>query len=252
MRRDAGGGRARAGRIERTRMGPGRPTTRETASPRGIAVSLVLHLVLVALAMRWFPDAQPPPAETTVAVEIVAAPARPRPPPVPRPPAMPPPDVPAEAGAPTVPTSRERRPAADPPAAPQSRVVRPETMLAARALADPRSRRAREEWRKLFPDERIIQLCNLEAMEQVHAWKPAFDPDFVVAYARADIRLDDVTLEAKGAALRDHQAWFEIAYRCEVTPDTEAVVAFEFELGDAIPQDRWAELLLPSGDGPED
>ncbi len=140
----------------------------------------------------------------------------------------------------------------DIPAAPKRQVVRAETMLAAAALADPRSRRAREEWRRLFPDERIIQLCNLEAMEQVHAWKPAMEPDFVVAYARADVRLDGHRLEAEGAALHDHRAWYQIAYRCEVRPDLEAVAAFEFELGEAIPQELWEELMLPSEEGPAD
>ncbi|RST85238.1 DUF930 domain-containing protein [Aquibium carbonis] len=131
-------------------------------------------------------------------------------------------------------------------------MVRARTMLAARALDDPRSRDAKRELRGLFRDERIIQLCNLEAMEQVHAWKPAFEPDQMVAYAMADIELAGPRLVADGAALRDHRTWYRISYACEVAADMETVVAFEFVLGEAIPESEWDAHALATGDGPED
>ncbi len=214
---------------------------------RQLAASILFHLLLLAIALLVAPERhRPVSSERSVRVEILVEPA------------------PATA----VPTAREAQPGGEPIAAPapvpeppqpsQARaardgaVVRARTMLAARALDDPRSRDAREEWRKLYPDEKIIQLCNLEAMEQVHAWKPAFEPDFMVAYAMGDIKLTDVILVADGAALRDHRNWYNIRYTCEVAPDMEAVVAFEFALGEAIPESEWEAHYLAAGDGPAD
>ncbi|WP_235679110.1 DUF930 domain-containing protein [Aquibium microcysteis] len=212
---------------------------------RALLVSVALHLLALTLALLLAPERRlPRPAEQTVSVEILVE-------------AMP-----------ATPAASEAQPAGEPVAAPQAAaeppeasqgraapdggVVRARTMLAARALADPRSADALREWRKLYPDERIIQLCNLEAMEQVHAWKPAFEPDFVVAYAMGDIALTGFTLVADGAALRDHQAWYAMRYRCEVAADMEAVVAFEFVLGELIPESEWEEHSLAAGDGPAD
>jgi hypothetical protein len=233
--------------IQEERMsGPNGPAE-ERAPWRLLAASILLHLLLLATALLVVPERRlPVTSERTVSVEILVEPA------------------PETAEQP----AREEQPGGEPVAAPepvpepaepsQARAardgvtVRAKTMLAARALADPRSRDALHEWRKLYPDERIIQLCNLEAMEQVHAWRPAFQPDFVVAYAMADIRLSNVTLEAGGAALRDHQNWYNISYTCEVTADMEAVVAFEFVLGEQIPESEWESHFLAAGDGPED
>lgn len=213
---------------------------------RVLPVSVALHLLALALALLLASERRlPPSAEQAVSVEILVE-AAPAPPPV----------------------ANEAQPAGEPVEAPEQwreqpelsqgraardgAVVRARTMLAARALADPRSRDALDEWRKLYPDERIIQLCNLEAMEQVHAWQPSFEPDFVVAYAMGDIALTGFTLVADGAALRDHQAWYNMRYSCEVAADMEAVVAFEFVLGEAIPESEWAEHHLAAGDGPAD
>ncbi|MDN2582256.1 DUF930 domain-containing protein [Aquibium sp. ELW1220] len=212
---------------------------------RVLLVSLALHLIVLSFAMLLGPERRlPPSAEQTVSVEILVE-------------APPAPPAASKAQAEGEPVAAPEA-ASEPPQASQGRaaqdgaMVRARTMLAARALADPRSREALHEWRRLYPDERIIQLCNLEAMEQVHAWKPAFEPDFVVAYAMGDIALTGFTLVADGAALRDHQAWYNMRYRCEVAADMEAVVAFEFVLGEAIPESEWAEHYLAADDGPAD
>jgi hypothetical protein len=210
---------------------------------RVLPISFLLHLLLLSIALLIAPERRlPASTEQTVSVEILVEPApatRVRPAREERPGGEP---VAAPAPVPEPPPPSWARPGQD------GAVVRARTMLAARALADPRSREARDEWRRLYPDERIIQLCNLEAMEQVHAWKPEFEPDFVVAYAMAEIRLSDVTLEADGAALRNRRNWYNISYTCEVAADMEAVVAFEFVLGEAIPESEWEAHFLAAAD----
>jgi len=61
-------------------------------------------------------------------------------------------------------------------------MVRPKELFSVKILADPRSQAALVALRQLATDDRIIQLCNVEAMEQVHRWNPGFQPDFVVRF----------------------------------------------------------------------
>ncbi|WP_245415246.1 DUF930 domain-containing protein [Hoeflea marina] len=125
-------------------------------------------------------------------------------------------------------------------------------MLSARVLADPRSRKALAALRRLGTDERIIQLCDLEAMEQVHAWKAEFEPDLVVAYATSDPTLKDRTLRADGGAVRSRKRWYGISFTCDVSADLEKVKAFEFAMGEEIPESEWEVNALASDDGPSD
>lgn len=141
-----------------------------------------------------------------------------------------------------------------PPEAKPGRNPQPETMIratqlfSADALADPRSRKAREELHLLASGDRIIQLCNIEAMEQVHRWKVELRPDTLMAYAMAGVRLSDRSVEANGGAFRTGRQWYNIKFKCEVAADLEKVTAFEFLVGDEIPQDQWAAHDLTLGE----
>lgn len=119
--------------------------------------------------------------------------------------------------------------------------------FSAEILANPRSKQAREGLSQLAPDERIVQLCNVEAMEQVHRWSPGFAPDFLVAYAMADTKLTGRKLRADGGAFRSNGHWYVIKYTCDVAPDVGSVVGFEFRVGDEIPESEWSKHFLSAG-----
>jgi hypothetical protein len=87
--------------------------------------------------------------------------------------------------------------------------------------------------------EGIVQLCNVEAMEPVHRWKTEFTPDFLVAYAMADTKLSGLILQANGGAFRSNRHWYNIKFKCEAAPDIETIVAFEFSVGEEIPESEW-------------
>ncbi|PKA41408.1 hypothetical protein CWR43_21515 [Rhizobium sullae] len=131
-------------------------------------------------------------------------------------------------------------------------MVRPTQLFSAAILADPRSKQAREGMRQLATGERIVQLCNIEAMEQVHRWKAEFKPDFLVAYAMADTKLSGLTLQAEGGAFRSNRHWYNIKFKCEASPDIEKIVAFEFSVGEEIPESEWETRFLPADDGQAD
>jgi hypothetical protein len=125
-------------------------------------------------------------------------------------------------------------------------------MLAARALAAPGSRKARQAMAELAGSERVVQLCDIEAMEQVHRWKAALRPDFVVAYAMAGAKVTNHSVEADGAAFRSNRRWYNISFKCEVAPDIGSVVSFAFLVGDEIPEREWQDHNLTVDDGPTD
>ncbi|TWF49786.1 uncharacterized protein DUF930 [Neorhizobium alkalisoli] len=137
-------------------------------------------------------------------------------------------------------------PAIAPLAAPAGR-IKATTLLSAKTLADPRSWQARASLQQLSGADRLEQICNLEAMEQVRAWNADYRPDAVVAYAMAESRLSGRTVDAPGAAIRSKKRWYAISYTCTTAATTEEVVSFEFEMGAEIPEDQWAEHSLFSG-----
>lgn len=152
----------------------------------------------------------------------------------PGPAATPPPAPPAEI------PSAEAAPATEPDG-----TVKASRIMATEALAHPLSRQARETLPLLAADERVEQLCGLEAMSQIHAWKRDFEPDRVTAYAKAATRLSGAALIADGAAFRSKRRWYDLRFRCELSPDRAAVVGFAFRVGDPVPRSQWTKLGLP-------
>ncbi|WDZ80470.1 DUF930 domain-containing protein (plasmid) [Ensifer adhaerens] len=128
-----------------------------------------------------------------------------------------------------------------------SPTIQAKQFFSAEILAHPRSRQALEGLSQLAADERIVQLCNLEAMEQVHRWRNDFAPDSLVAYATADVLLAGRNLRADGAAFRSKGRWFNIKVGCDVAPDIKSVVRFEFQVGDEIPESEWEAHFLSAG-----
>ncbi|WP_349956546.1 DUF930 domain-containing protein [Rhizobium sp. ZPR3] len=125
-------------------------------------------------------------------------------------------------------------------------------LRASEVLADPRSAAASKAMKTLAPSARIEQLCNLESMEQVALWKPDLKPDFVVAYAMADTKLEALHIEADGAAVRIANRWYNMRYQCTVSPDLESVKTFEFQMGVEIPKKDWEKHYLTTSDGEQE
>jgi len=132
--------------------------------------------------------------------------------------------------------------------------VRPDGLIVARTLRsdavldDPRSAEARAALPMMQSDERLLQLCSIEAMAQVAGLGDDYAPDMIVTYAMDDVRIKGSTARAPGAAVRSRGHWFNLRFECSVTPDLEHVVAFAFKLGDAIPEAKWEGHNLVAGE----
>ena len=229
-------------------------TKAATPAP-GLPAAAILHAALIgwlaSLAIQQFDVA--PLAEQSVEVELQTqaefeAQTRPKPPPAP--PSLPvEPRLEATPQPAAPPEPKPESPAAPAPTTPPAAsdgMIHPPRLLSQRVMADPRSREARAALPRLAPDERIEQLCGLEAMGQIHDWQRGFEPDRVTAYALADTRRAGQVLTADGAAFRSKQHWYALRFACTISPDLKRVAAFAFQVGDPIPQDRWEDLGLPA------
>lgn len=224
------------------------PPARSVAEAARLTASALLHLgVLAALVLvgaREFPQpADAPALETEIISSRDFAALRGVPAP-----AVSPAPVPSSPSAEALPRAGAVSPPAHAapakPAAPE--MIRPARMLSEQALDSPRSRGLRRELARLGEEDRLAQLCDLEAMEQIHAWRPEFQPDRLVDYASGDTALEGAVFTARGGAFRSQRHWYEVAYRCELDPALRKVVGFAFHVGAAIPREDWASYNLPA------
>ncbi len=144
-------------------------------------------------------------------------------------------------------------PALTPPGAEEAQpsgagMIRPEKMLSAAALSEPKNRAAREGLKTMDAYTQAEQLCDIEAIEQIARWKQDLEPEGVVAYARQETTLADSVFTAKGAAFQSHGDWYELHYECTLSADYSEVTAFAFEVGAIIPEANWDAFGLTAED----
>ena len=223
-------------------------------SPWGTLASLGLHvgLALAVILLTPIKDIVAPPPQP-VAVEILTEqqfaalelPAE-TPPPVLAAPA------PAEEAAPPAPGEQIAPSGPLAPNLPENPLVTATEFYAANLLRQPDMQRIRRSLTGFADSERMVQICNIEALEQIRRAAPAFDPDTMVAYAMADMVWQGMTLTAAGGAFRSRRRWYEIAFHCTVAPGYEAVTAFDLKIGAAIPAAEWEEHNLNTADADDD
>lgn len=221
---------------------------RWTMRDPGLPVAVLIHAALLAwlasVAVRQFAE-MPVFVEQSVDVELQTPEqfeAMMRPPPAPAAERVP---VPVPQSSPTPPPAPVPTPAERPLSSATDALLRPRRLLSQQVLADPRSRDTLAMLPRLAPDERVEQLCGLEAMGQIHAWQSGFEPDRVSAYATADTRYAGHVLRAEGAAFRSRRRWYGLRFECTISADLKRVTAFAFQVGEPIPQARWQALGLP-------
>lgn len=222
----------------------------------GTAASVLVHGLLLASLLVLTPLKQlvvPPPAAVTVEIvtpDQFAVLTRPVPAAAPTPP-------PIEAAAPIArsptPPASERLPTSPPglPSAVGDGTVRATHFYANGILNEPGMEHIRRAFGTLAGSEKLVQLCNIEGLEQIRRAEPGYDPDTLVPYAMADMQTAGLTLKAAGAAFRSRRKWYGVSFQCTVAADLAGVTAFEFRLGQPIPEDQWEDHNLNAEDSDE-
>ena len=149
--------------------------------------------------------------------------------------ATPPTDAPAPSGA----------------AVPNSSTHVATNFFAGAILREPAMRKLRATFDTIAPDEKLVQLCNIEGIEQVRRAEPGLDPDTIVPYAMADMISAGLRITAPGAALRSRRRWYRLSFTCDIAPTRDGVVAYTFSLGAEIPQSDWDAHDLNAADADE-
>jgi len=111
------------------------------------------------------------------------------------------------------------------------------------ALSDPRVKQAIG---RLPPKRRIVQLCTIEALEQIRRQRPDAFPDMLVPFGPSGGFVSADGMSANGGAFRSRAEWYTVDFKCEVDVETTSVVSFSYALGKVIPKSEWAARQLPS------
>ena len=222
----------------KTVAAPEPPSLRERGW--GVIASAGLHALLLALLplMALSRPIPPPLPPKPVEVELISA-AEFAPSPAP-------PEAPVLAAPPTTPAAEPAETAPPPPA---SGPIEATQFFASQILTE--DKRLAQALPTLGNDERVIQLCSIEALEQIKAAKPHFAPDTLVAYAFGNMNVAAGILTAPVAAFRSRRKWWNVSLRCAVATDYSAVTAFEFTLGDEVPEAEWDAHFLTAEDAEE-
>lgn len=188
--------------------------------PQAISVDIVPLSVIEPV-----PQADAPPPEVAVAVPESSTPTV-----APTPPAAPAPGVPSQDADGTFHATK---------------------LYAAAMLTRPDMASVRRGLGTLASSEKVAQLCNIEALEQIRLAAPQYDPDTLVGYAMADPVSTGLMLSAMGGAFRSRRQWYNVSFTCTAAPTLDGVTSFSFKLGDAIPESEWDAHFLNAEDKAE-
>jgi hypothetical protein len=110
--------------------------------------------------------------------------------------------------------------------------------------AEGRTERLERSLKMLAPQERLEQLCDYTAMTRIRSERKEFRPDRAIANAMAEPKATGDTLVVTGGAFRSQKKWYALSYRCTATPDRMKVMAFQFTIGEPIPESKWTSYGL--------
>lgn len=98
--------------------------------------------------------------------------------------------------------------------------------------------------KRLDPQTRLEQVCDLEAMSRIDRDASPHHPDRAKTDVLSHPRHAGHTVTGTGGAFRSKGKWYAFSFTCKGTPDHMKVLSFSYRIGDAIPESKWAALGL--------
>ncbi|MGF6176181.1 DUF930 domain-containing protein [Ensifer sp. 4252] len=126
---------------------------------------------------------------------------------------------------------------------PSDRFVEAEELFSAKSIADPRVKQAMGQ---LPVKKRILQLCSIEALEQIRHERPKDFPDMLVPFGPSGGFIGKEQIDASGGAYRSKGNWYDVNFRCKVNLETVEVVSFSYAIGGIVPETAWKSRKLPT------
>lgn len=122
----------------------------------------------------------------------------------------------------------------------QAPMVKARRIYSKDALSNPHVKQALG---KLSPTDRVIQICGIEALEQIRHHRPDIVPDMM---ARTGGALTASSLKMSEGAFRSHANWYNLDFDCKINPDDMNVTSFQYAIGSPIPKQDWSRRELPT------
>lgn len=107
-----------------------------------------------------------------------------------------------------------------------------------RVVAIPRARVPPKEREALSGDKLREKLCHDEAIARISKDRNDLKPDLIVSSAIDEAVTAQQIILANGAAFRSNDRWYQLKFRCEANAEEKTIVAFDFLIGDAFPQEE--------------
>ena len=98
--------------------------------------------------------------------------------------------------------------------------------------------------RKLDPEERAHQACNIRGLDAVRRGTHLKGVDRVKTGGRSRAVFKNNVVTANGGAVRANHRWYGLKYKCAVTGDQMKATSFDFQLGAEIPEEEWENYGL--------
>jgi hypothetical protein len=93
--------------------------------------------------------------------------------------------------------------------------------------------------KRLDPDARFEQICDLEAMNRI-AKDRAYRPENTIISALKAPRVSGTTMTGNGGAFRSKGKWYQFSFKCETDANHMKILAFTFTIGEPVPQEQWS------------
>jgi len=98
--------------------------------------------------------------------------------------------------------------------------------------------------KRLDPETRLEQVCDVEAMKQINRDTNPYHPDRAKSDVLSAPRHNGDTVQGTGGAFRSKGKWYAYSFTCKGAPDHYSVLSFSYKIGKQIPEKKWASYGL--------
>jgi hypothetical protein len=102
----------------------------------------------------------------------------------------------------------------------------------------------RDQLMKLDPEERAHQACIIKGVDTIRHDRKLPGTDRVMTGAGGRATYTGTQVSSKSGAVRAKSRWYELKFKCDVTPDQLKALTFTYEIGKEIPEAKWENLGL--------
>ena len=102
-----------------------------------------------------------------------------------------------------------------------------------------RAERMEASLRKLDPDTRFDQVCDMAAMRSIARDSTPYKPDRAVTSAVSQPAIKGDEMTGSGGAFRSKGKWYQFSFTCSATSDRMKVQNFTYKIGEEIPESKW-------------